>query len=432
MKYTIGLDLGTSSVKGVLLSESNDIIAERNLSVNYRVNFGYIGFDADQYCTEIFEMISKLVQKLPAEGVITAISSACASGNTVFCDIENKPLCDAVSWTNESMAKEAEAIFSLDMIESEKVRRLSGWPFLGTFSLAHLAYIKQKRPDIFRNTAKFAMSGEYLNYCLCGKWGIDRSSATPFYLLDQISGEWHKPYLDALGINNNMLPKVMRTGDVLGTLTEKAAKMCGLTTGTKLVLGAFDHPCAAFASGIVDEGQMLLSCGTSWVCLFPLHNRELIMEQKLLCDIFKAPGGCYAGMFSLPNVGSALKDIMRRCVGETENMHEKFYALAGEAKPGAGGLKIDITADEIPSLAGYLKSQIARAALEGIARALLKSIIRLKESGIHIQTAVMAGGPSQNKICRDIISGILKIPVEHKFGVNSGAVGAALIARGQF
>lgn len=432
MKFTIGLDLGTTSVKGILLAENNTIFSTKTFTVQYRTNFGYRGFDMVQYRNQIFEMIRELAREVPEGGKITAIASACASGNTVLCDSENLPLCDAVSWVNDSMAAESEIVFGSEMIESEKVRSLSGWPFLGTFSLAHLAHLKIKHPDLFSKAAKITMSGEYLNFCLCGKWGIDRSSATPFYLLDQTKGTWHKPYLKALGIDETMLPTVMQTGDVLGTVTKEAAEKCGLSTDTKVVLGAFDHPCAAFASDIVEEGQMLLSCGTSWVCLFPLRNRQMIMEHKLLCDVYRAPEGCYGAMASVPNIGPTLDGIIRLCAGDTTNMYDKFYELADAAKPGAGGLEIDMTAKCLPSVIGYSSSDIARAAIEGIGRALLQSIKQLQENGIQFKNAVMVGGPSQNKTCRDILSDILKMPVDYKYGVNSGAVGAALIAQGQF
>lgn len=329
------------------------------------------------------------------------------------------------------MKQEVEAVFGGSGINlsDDAVRARSGWGFLYTFSLAHLAYLKVHHPAEFSRAAHVAMAGEYLLYRLTGKWGIDRSTATPFYLADQVAGCWYSPYLDALGLREAQLPSLGQSGDTLGCLTPEAAARCGLSTDTTVRLGSFDHPGGAIAGGVIEEGDLLVSCGTSWVCLFPVRDRTVCLREKLLCDPFLSPEGCFAGMFSLVKIGETLDAAIRLYAGEDDDRFDRFYAMAEAAGLGADGLRLDPMNDPLPLPNGNVEA-LARAVVEWIASALRGSMRQIEAYGITFRRAVMAGGPSRNPICRAIVEEIIGVPVDYRFGVSSGAVGAAMIARG--
>lgn len=431
--YTIGLDLGTSSVKGALVSSDNTILAERTVKMKYRTTAGYTGFDAAEFADDTIALIRDLASNLPAGTRVSGIAAVCAAGNTLICDQDGTPLIDAFSWTCESMMDESAAVYyptiSPEELSREATRARTGWPFSGGFPLGHLAYLKVHHPDLLAKAATVTMSGEYLLYRLCGKWGIDRSTATPFYLLEQETGRWYKPYLDALGITEDQLPAVGKSGDILGHLTPEAAAACGLDTDCEIRLGSFDHPGGARASDVTKEGDLLVSCGTSWVCFFPVANRQAILDQKLLCDPYQSPEGCWAGMFSVARVGELIDRAVLLYAGEDDARFDRFYNMAKEAGAGAGGVKIDLK-EELPLPDGKNNANLARALIEAIAGELRDSMHRVESIGITFRRAVMAGGPSRNPICRDIVAEVIGIPVEYHYGVSSGAVGAAMLARG--
>ncbi|MBQ8275367.1 MAG: hypothetical protein IJZ02_01925 [Clostridia bacterium] len=431
--YTIGLDLGTSSAKGALVAADNTVIAERTVKMNYRTDAGYTGFDAAAFADDVIGLIRELAAALPEGGRVTGIAAVCAAGNTLLCDKDGKPMIDAFSWTCAPMMEEAEAVYyptiPAEEMTREATRARTGWGFSGSFPLGHLAYLKVHHPELLANAAYVTMSGEYLLYRLCGKWGIDRSTATPFFLLEQETGRWYKPYLDALGITEDKLPTVGRSGDLLGHLTPEAAEACGLDTNCEVRLGSFDHPGGARASNVTEEGDLLVSCGTSWVCFFPVRNRQLILDQKLLCDPYRSPEGCWAGMFSVARVGELIDRAVKLYAGEDDARFDRFYNMAKEAGTGAGGVKIDLK-EELPAPDGKNNANLARALIEAIAGELRDSMRRIEAEGITFRRAVMAGGPSRNPICRDITAEVIGIPVEYHYGVSSGAVGAAMLARG--
>ena len=427
-KYLIGLDLGTSALKGSLLSDSGRWIAEAKEATVYEYgDKGEVTFSADGFYQIAARVIKKLVAALPAEGEIVGIGMASASGNTLLVDEDGLPLTPVFSWLDRRDAGEMEKVFGKP--DEEAVYRACGWPYIPSFPLAHLAWLKVHQPELLKNAFGIRMSTDYLLFRLTGKWGMDPSTATTFYLREQVSGKWNHALLDPLGIREEQLPPVYPTGTLLGGVTPKAAEETGLPEGCAVVLGAFDHHLAALGAGVIKEGQLLLSCGTSWVCFLPLLDRERVLKENLLCDPFlSSEGGPWAGMFSLESVAVKIDGMVKKWISSDEDALKTFDALARSAAPGADGLRIDPTNDLERDLSMYEKKNIARALMEGTAYLLAEEIRRLAGEGISVSSAIMVGGPSKSDPWPGIVTDMLGIPVDTVYGVCAGAVGAATLA----
>lgn len=426
MKYSIGLDLGTSSVKAVLFDGKNVV---KKASAPFTIKTcklsdgsEYLGFSIDEYANTVFEVISGLAKSV--DGQICGISMASASGNTVICDTDGNALIDAYSWTNPACQQESEKIYG--EIDRKDAAYVSGWGYSCIFPLAHLAHIKVHSPEIFYKCDKICMSTEYLLFKMTGKWGIDRSTAVPFYLLEQETGEYHKEYLDKLGVKKEQLPKVYESGELLGAITESFSKAYGVDKDCKVFLGSFDHPSGAIANNVVNEGELLLSCGTSWVLFFPYHDRKTLIENRLLCDTFLSnQKGLWGGMSSVAQVSKKIDYIIEKNIAK-ENKMQIFNECAKKAERGAGGLKINPVTDFDNDFSAYSKENIARALMEGAANLLSEKLDCLKNIGIEFNSVKMAGGPSQSELWVDVIRYTIDKPVEVAYGVDSGAVGAAM------
>ena len=133
----------------------------------------------------------------------------------------------------------------------------------------------------------------------------------------------------------------MKCGEVLGYTTEEISKSTGIPSGIPVVLGSFDHPSAARGVGVLDEGQMLLSCGTSWVGFFPVKSREKIAAAKTLIDPFLSPEGCWATMTSVASVSARIKLYVNRYIDDSEKAFDILGDLAKKSEQGAGGLCIN-------------------------------------------------------------------------------------------
>ncbi|GGD53123.1 xylulokinase [Paenibacillus nasutitermitis] len=428
LDYLIGLDIGTSAVKGVLMSTDGLIVSKERKETEYQ-SFagGWIQFDVDQLYRITVDVIRRLTTVLPEGASVAALSIASASGNTVLVDDRGEPMIPAFSWMDTRATNEMQTVFGT--LKADDVHELTGWPLLNMFPLAHLSWLKCHRPEFLDHSSKICMSTEYINFKLTGKWGIDNSTATTFYLLDQEKGEWHQPFLQQLGITGEKLPPIHAPGTVLGTITSNAALKTGLPPGTPVVLGSFDHPCAARGSGVLDEGQLLISCGTSWVGFSPVKERQKALRQKMLVDPFLHPAGAWGSMFSLPAISASVDKYIGTYISAGPDRYLAFDKLAGSALPGAGGLIINPMQEPgNASLAGYAKADIARALMEGTVYLFNMQLEKLEHAGIPFSSVAMVGGPSESSNWPQIVSDVLGMEVSAINGASAGSVGAAMLA----
>jgi sugar (pentulose or hexulose) kinase len=423
----IGLDIGTSAIKGVLMSSDGEIVSSARKPTEYLFSEeGHVQFDVDRLYALTVGVIRELAHALPEGHTVAGLSMASASGNTVLLDDRGVPG-PAISWMDQRVTHEIETVFG--SLQAEEIHDRMGWPLLNQFPLAHLSWLKCHRPGMLESATRVCMSTDYLNFRLTGNWGIDYSTATTFYLLDQKAGQWHLPYLQQLGIARGKLPQLQPSGTILGKLTTAAASATGLPPGTPVVLGAFDHACAARGSGVLDEGQFLLSTGTSWVGFFPVKDRQKAVRQQMLVDPFLSPDGAWGAMFSLPAIANHVEKYIYQFVSTAPDPYHAFDRLAGLAPPGANGLLIHPMREPDAALADHdSRADISRAIMEGTAYLLKAQIDKFDRAGLKITSVTMAGGPSESLTWPQVIADMLNLEVSTMSGAHAGARGAAILA----
>ena len=280
------------------------------------------------------------------------------------------------------------------------------------------------------------MLNDYIYYRLCGRLVVDPSKATTFYLQNQESREWEQSFLDFLEIDKSALPEILPSGTVAGTVTPKASEETGLDTGTLVVTGSFDHPSAARSTGVFDEGDVLISAGTSWVAFTPVKERETGLKGGMLVDPFLSPAGCWGAMFSLPAVTEKMNIYLENCIGsgEGESVLDRFNRLAGEAGPGAGGFYLELWKQPYEEMKDEVKNipekNIARALMEGVVfliRNRVDKLTRLIEKPVG--RIVLTGGPTKSPVWPSILADVLARPeVIPETGQHAGAMGAVIFA----
>lgn len=429
-KFIIGLDIGTSSIKGTMTTPDS------SESYTGRVPFEYICSDegnveisAEDYIEACFTLLRDFGAKLPEGAEIVAISAASASGNLLLLDGDGNPMTTISNWQDKRVTDEVTQVFG--DFDTEKYYRSTGWAFdLKTFPLAMLCWYKCHSPEVLSSCSKVCMSTEYLYYKLTGKWGIGKSAGTPFYLIDQVSGTYNTAVLEKLGIAEDKLPPIMKTGSILGEITEEASRECGIPQGIPVVIGTFDHPSAARGVGVTKEGQLLLSCGTSWVGFYPVTEREKAISAHMLVDPFLSEnGGPWAGMVSLTSFSAQIEYFTKTYVDNGDRWYKKLVEYSAESETGAGGLVINLMEDpDDAEIRKYEKKHIARAIMESVINMLADGMARITDAGIICNEAVMVGGPSENPLWAELISEKLGIKVTVMHGSYAGAMGAVALA----
>lgn len=424
MEYLVGLDIGTSSVKAVLMSTEGKVTKTAKGNFEYtRLSNGGVEIDADKFTDVCISVIQELA--LASDGEIKGICASSASGNLVVLDKENKPVTPIYNWQDKRTTTEADELLS--GIDRDELYNKIGWRFSGKgFPLALLCYVKKHNPEKLENCCMVCMSTEYLYYRLTGRWGISSSAGTPFYLIDQQTGKYIPELLNILGITEDKLPPIMPCGSKLGEITEAYPSLEGIP----VVLGSFDHPSAARGVGVFNEGEMLLSCGTSWVGFFPVEDRSKLVSAGTLIDPFLSQnGGAWGSMVSVSSLSERIKLYTQRYIDNSDKMYEISTFLAEKSTLGANGLSICLTDEpDDDKINAFSKADIARAIMEGAVKLLKEKLDKLKAIGISPKTAVMVGGPSENPLYSKLIEEICGISVRVLHGSNAGAVGAAFLA----
>lgn len=424
MDYLIGLDIGTTAIKGAIISVEGKVIKTISGGYNYYGEENVKLLNPDEFLEVCFSVIKNLTDSLGADDRVLSVCSCCASGNLILLDKNSNPITPIIGWQTTVNQDDIDTFFSQE--EREEIYNIVGWPLRIRFPLAYLIAIKKHYPEKLNNAEVVVMSAEYLNFALTGKWGISHSMGTPFFLMNQEEGTYNIPLLDKLEIDKNKLPPIYPKGHVLGNVTEEMAEELGLSRDTKIVLGSFDHPSGAMGSGVFEEGEMLLSCGTSWVEFFPVSTREFAINTKGLVDRFMLDGAPYCVMKSITSVSEKIDALRYYYLGDIS--HKEYDDLAKEASVGCNGLKFNFTDDDYTIDSRYSKSDIARAIIEGAALILKENLKELEQCGLKAEKITMIGGISNSPVCVKIVSEILERPVKVSKGQVAGAVGAAMLA----
>lgn len=419
----LGLDLGTTALKGIVMDASGrEVVCAERPTAYRHPREGWVESDAIAYRDQVFDLIRQLASEAP--GSVRALAFAAASGNTLLCDADGIPLTPIINWMDRRA--EHEPLEVLRDFDPKTVRQIVGWPCVTSFPLAHLAWLREHDPELYRHAGHFCMNTDWLLHQLTGLWRMDHSTATTFHLQDQVAGRYHAPFLDRLGIPEAKLSRLTGSGVAVGTLTPEAAKKTGLSTATQVVTGCFDHPSAARATGILKPGQLLLSCGTSWVGLFPHGDRQRLVDAELLCDPFLSDrGGPWAGMFSVSGVGRTINAYVHDFIAPGAPNPLAVFDEAAAACD-ATDLNVDLRAPvHVPD--GAHREEVARAVMESAARLLNGKLAEQRANGFVFKDAVLVGGPSKSPVWPGIIEQItgLKLTVGTS---HSGARGAALLA----
>ncbi len=430
----IGLDLGSTAVKGVAIATDGRITSTVSSQVvfNVHTNDSIKEIDADYYIGLIASIIEELSRSLTS---VIAVSWVTASGNLILLDDQNEVLTPIMSWLD---TQPSDAGISLSGFSAEEFYRIVGWPFSVQFPYGRLLWLNKNSPDLIARTASICQHHQYVGYVMTGRHLIDQSTATTGYLADQHTRTYYQPFLETLGIKMGMLAEIVPVSTVLGPITDSFKEQSGLTCKPSVVLGSFDHPGAARALGIKRTDQLMLSCGTSWVGFCVLPDRETGLKRKLLVDPYEEiDGGSWAGMFSVTGAGQYFDKWMKVFYHTdeiTKHMFLEFDALAttayekGVECPLIDVIHMDPQVVLMELSREFSQSAIALSLLESTVFTLIRRMKQVEMSLDDINEVYLVGGPSNSDIWTQLIADILEKDIIVSFGQTAGAVGAAVIA----
>ncbi len=448
--YVLGIDVGTTSVKSVLLNNEGVLLA--SAMKEYTLDSGpndTCEVHPDVYwkitCLVIQELLTN--SKVNPEGV-KGLAFSSQGETLIVVDANGNPIRKAIVWLDNRStveAKEIEQKFGKQLIMD-----ISGQPELvPTWPATRILWLKKNEPETFRRAFKYLLVEDYLIYKMTGKYHTEHSLVSSTLYFDISKKSWWSEMLEFIGISEAQLPQINPSGISIGTLTSEAQKETGLIMNTQCVTGAYDHPAGAIGSGSIRSGDVTLTIGGSMAMCVSLDKPVSDLALKLPCQChainglyFLLPYGQTAGMvlkwFRDEFCGTELRKARKKGLDAYDLMVEQ----AEKINPGADGLVMlphlmGAGSPEFNSEAkgvfagikmGMSKAHFTRAILESVVCMIHRNIQIMKEQGILVRDIHLLGGGSKSRLWIQILSDMTGLPVHTLNISDNAAIGAALLA----
>jgi len=438
-RYLLGIDVGTTGTKTLLFSAEGQLLghAYRGYKM-YNPQVGYSEQNAEDWWDAVCQTVREVCADPEIGKSVVAISLSLQGGTMVAVDKDVKPVRPAMVWNDGRGAAQMEA-YLREVGEAETMYQKTGWR-LGKAMLAiEIRWMKENEPELFEKTAMFLSVPDYISMKMTGIPAVDMSDAGNNQLANVRDGCYDPEILKFAGVTEDKLPKLVRSGDVIGNLTAEAAEALGLSTDTVLVAGAHDQYAVALGAGALRSGDILIGSGTAWVVT--AIGDEPAFETGLAQSVSAVPGK-WGSLLSLSTGGVCLEwwrrnltvapdgsqipfDVINEEVAKRKAAEDGlfFYPFSGNAAPDrrfpkASFIGLDLSHDRF---------DIARAIMEGVAFQAIWMMESFKTKPSK-EGLKLAGGASKSPLWCQMVADITNLPVRIPEVADLACVGAAIMA----
>lgn len=439
MEYVIGIDLGTSAVKLLLVNRLGSVVQE--VSKPYPLiqeKSGYSEQDPEDWVRQTIAGITELIDTFKGEpGSIKGISFSGQMHGLVLLDENHEVLRNAILWNDTRTTAQCEEIYQV--IGKEKLVSMTQNLALEGFTLPKLLWVKKYEAEIYRQVHTFLLPKDYVRYRLTGIIQMDYSDAAGTLLLDVKEKQWSKTICDLLQIDPSICPPLVDSFEFVGNMLPSIASQTGLYPEIKVFAGGADNACGAIGAGIIEEGKILCSIGTSGVVLSfeaacdQENDGKVHFFNHSVPNAYYSMGVTLAAGYSL----SWFKDTFA-----ADETFEQLISEVTEVPVGSNGLLFTpyLVGERTPhvdstirgSFTGidskHKRKHFVRAALEGITFSLNETVQIFRENGKEVNKIVSIGGGAKNETWLQMQADIFNAKVIKLSNEQGPGMGAAMIA----
>ena len=443
MKLYIGVDLGTSAVKLLLMDAEGQI--KNVVSKEYPLEFPQPGWsqqNPEDWRKAVMEGIPELLAGFDGADV-AGIGCGGQMHGLVVLDADDNVIRPAILWNDGRTAKQVDYLNG--DIGKEKLSALTANIAFAGFTAPKILWMREEEPEKYAKIAKIMLPKDYVNYILTGVHACDYSDASGMLLLDVEHKCWSQEMLDICGITEAQMPKLFESFDCIGTVKPEVAQALGIGENVKVAAGAGDNAAAAVGTGVVGEGGCNISLGTSGT-VFISSSKFGVDDTNALHAFAHADGG-YHLMGCMLSAASCNKWLLEDIFGTSDHAGEQapitgdklgenhvFFLpyLMGERSPindtNARGTFIGMTMDTT-------RADLVQAVLEGVAYAIRDSVEVARSLGIVIDSSKICGGGAKSPLWKKMIANILNAELqclESEQGPGMGGAMLAMVAAGEY
>ena len=449
MNYVIGVDLGTSATKTILVDENGHIAASAvEAYPMYQPDNGWAEQDPADWEKAALGTIRKVVEEAGAKPEeIKGIGLSGQMHGLVLLDEKGALLRRSIIWCDQRAQDQVEEM--LRMMPEEEWMRLTSNPPMAGWTAAKILWVREKEPELYSKCRHILLPKDYVRFILTGDYATDVSDASGMQLLDVRNRAWSPEVLKLLDIDPDMLGRLYESQEVVGRVRPEIAQRCGLSPETVVVAGASDNACAALGTGIVKEGQAFTSVGTSAIVYTHLDQyREIPGGGLHLCCC--AVPGCWHTMGGPQSAGLSIEwfkekfcqDLVARAAKEGKDFFELVTELIKEVHIGSDHLIYlpFLMGERTPHMNAWYRGglvglnvvhgqgHVLRAIMEGVAYCLADCSNLLKEQGVHVTQMRVCGGGSRSPVWREIMADLFGCNLRTLQQEEGPAYGAAILA----
>ena len=436
MKLYIGVDLGTSAVKLLLVDGCGKIL--NSVSREYPLYFpqpGWCEQQPDDWWNACVDGIGELLQGFDTASV-AGIGCGGQMHGLVALDENDRVIRPAILWND---GRTADAVDYLNnVIGKDKLSQYTANIAFAGFTAPKLSWMEQNEPENFRRIAKIMLPKDYINYRLTGVHSCDYSDASGILLLDVQHKTWSKEMMEICHVRLDQMPKLFESYEVVGEVKPEIADLLGIPAGVKVIAGAGDNAAAAVGTGTVKDGSCNISLGTSGTIF--ISSDKFSVDPYNALHSFAHANGHYHLMGVVLSAASCNKwfcdEILKTkdYAGEQKDISDDrlgrnsvFFLpyLMGERSPindtDARGTLIGLSMDTS-------RADLVQAVLEGVSFAIRDSFEIAKALNIPIEKSKLCGGGAKSPLWRKIMANVLNIPLEIPQAEEGPGYGGAMLA----
>ena len=436
MNLYIGIDLGTSATKLLLMDEAGNI--QNVVSKEYPLDFpepGWSQQNPEDWRKAVLEGIPELLQGFDGHDV-AGIGCGGQMHGLVILDKNDQVIRPAILWNDGRTAKQVD--YLNHEIGKEKLSALTANIAFAGFTAPKILWIQENEPENFKKIAKIMLPKDYVNYILTGSHACDYSDASGMLLLDVEHKCWSKEMLQICGVSESQMPKLFESYQCIGTVKPELANALGLGENVKVAAGAGDNAAAAVGTGVVGEGGCNISLGTSGTVF--ISSKTFGVDSTNALHAFAHADGGYHLMGCMLSAASCNKWLLEDIFGTSDyaaeqtpitedklgENHTYFLPyLMGERSPindtNARGTFIGMTMDTT-------RADLVQAVLEGVAFAIRDSVEVARSLGIAIKTSKICGGGARSELWKRILANVLNMTLECPVSEQGPGMGGAMLA----
>lgn len=447
-KYSIGVDIGTTSTKAVLFSETGEIMHQSTVEYPLSTPEPKAAVqDPDEIVEAVVVSVKSLVEGSAIDQKhISVMSFSSAMHSLIAVNINGQPLTPSITWADQRAEQYAKA---LKITNGHSIYEKTGTPIHPMSPLSKIIWMREEEPEIFKHTYKFIGIKEYVFYRFFNRYVIDYSVASATGLLNMYELNWDEEALSTAQITKDQLSSIVPTTEVFTDLNETLAKAMGIDPNTPIVIGANDGCLANLGVNAIDKGTVAITIGTSGAIRTVVNEPVTDPGGRIFCYALTENHWVVGGPVN--NGGMILRWLRDElCVQETneaaeagENAYNLITEKISRVRPGSNGLIFHpyLSGERAPSwnanargsfygLALHHKREdMMRAVLEGINLNLYMVMLALEDIIGRPEKIHATGGFAQSEVWRQMLADIFNQEVHIPQTVESACLGASILGR---